>query len=155
MARPWRLQSIQFGSIAAAVLLALPLGACAISYKLDALFGKDKDDPVPQQTSSIDTRPDAPSEAIEASADTSLRAAAMQVLTRGSKDVSVAWENPSTGARGTITPLSNAYSADGRECRDFLASYIHGQTESWLQGEGCRMREGRWEVRAMKPWKRT
>jgi len=28
-------------------------------------------------------------------------------------------------------------------------------TESWLQGEGCRIHQGRWEVRAMRPWKKT
>ena len=45
------------------------------------------------------------------------------------------WENPRTGARGTITPLASAYNQDGVTCRDFLASYVHGQTEAWLQGE--------------------
>jgi surface antigen len=154
--RPWWPQSIRWGSIAAAGLLALPLGACAISYKLDALFGKDKDDAAIQQTSSIDAQPESLSEAAVAGADAALRAAAMQALSRETNDVSVAWENPRTGARGTVTPLSSAYSADGLECRDFLTSYVHGQTEAWLQGEGCRMRQGGgWEVRGMKPWKRT
>lgn len=84
------------------------------------------------------------------------RAAASEVLGRGGKDSSTAWENPQTGARGTVTPIASAYSQDGRICRDFLASYVHAGSESWLQGEACRAgRSGKWEVRKLAPWKRS
>ena len=36
------------------------------------------------------------------------RTAASDVLTKGSKDSSQPWENPETGARGSVTPLSQA-----------------------------------------------
>jgi surface antigen len=65
------------------------------------------------------------------------------------------WENPSTGARGTITPLAAAASQDGVTCRDFLASYVKNGAESWLQGEACRAGRGKWEVRTLRPWKST
>ena len=65
------------------------------------------------------------------------------------------WENPETGARGTVTPLSAAHSNNGATCRDFLASYVRNGSESWMQGEACRGQQGRWEVRHMKPWRRT
>ena len=52
------------------------------------------------------------------------RAAASEVLSRGGKDASVPWENPQTGARGTVTPIASAYTQDGFTCRDFLASYV-------------------------------
>ena len=65
------------------------------------------------------------------------------------------WENPSTGARGTVTPLATAYNQDGATCRDFLASYVKDGSESWLQGEACRAARGKWEVRKMRPWKST
>ena len=65
------------------------------------------------------------------------------------------WENPETGARGTVTPIATAYNQDGFICRDFLASYVSNSTESWLQGEACRLHQGRWEVRNLKPWQRT
>ncbi len=82
------------------------------------------------------------------------RNAASDVLTKGDKDSSQAWENPETGARGSVTPLSQAYAAeDGRTCRDFLASYVNGRTESWLQGAGCKAGRGRWEIHSLKPWK--
>jgi surface antigen len=64
------------------------------------------------------------------------------------------WENPLTGARGTITPLAAVYRDNGIECRDFLASYVHDRAEAWMQGEACRNGMGRWEVRTLKPWRR-
>ena len=82
------------------------------------------------------------------------RTAASDVLTKGDKDSSQPWENPETGARGSVTPLAQAYSAeDGRTCRDFLASYVNGRTESWLQGAACKAGQGRWEIHTLKPWK--
>ena len=79
------------------------------------------------------------------------RTAASDVLTKGDKDSSQPWENPETGARGSVTPLSQAYSAeDGRTCRDFLASYVNGRAESWLQGAACKAGHGRWEIHTIK-----
>ena len=83
------------------------------------------------------------------------RAAASEVLGRGGKDTSAPWENPKTGARGTVTPVASSYTQQGLTCRDFLASYVRGASEAWLQGEACRMHQGRWEVRSLKPWKRS
>ena len=69
------------------------------------------------------------------------RTAASDVLTKGDKDSSQPWQNPETGARGSVTPLAQAYAnGDGRTCRDFLASYVNGRTESWLQGAACQGR---------------
>ena len=70
------------------------------------------------------------------------RNAASDVLTKGDKDSSQPWENPETGARGSVTPLAQAYSSDGRTCRDFLASYVNGRSESWLQGAACQSGQG-------------
>ena len=82
------------------------------------------------------------------------RTAASDVLTKGDKDSSQPWENPQTGARGSVTPLAQAYAdGDGRTCRDFLASYVNGRTESWLQGAACKAGHGRWEIHTLKPWK--
>ena len=82
------------------------------------------------------------------------RNAASDVLTKGDKDSSQPWENPETGARGSVTPLAQAYSSeDGRTCRDFLASYVNGRTESWLQGAACQAGHGRWEIHTLKPWR--
>jgi hypothetical protein len=82
------------------------------------------------------------------------RTAASDVLSKGDRDSSQHWENPETGARGSVTPIAQAYAAeDGRKCRDFLASYVNGRTESWLQGAGCESGHGRWEIHTLKPWR--
>jgi surface antigen len=83
------------------------------------------------------------------------RAAVSEFLSRGGTDSSMPWENPHTGARGTITTIASAYNQDGVTCRDFLASYVHDGNESWMQGEACRIPQGKWEVRNLKPWNRT
>jgi surface antigen len=83
------------------------------------------------------------------------RTAVSEALAKGGRDTSVPWEDPATGARGTVTPLSNASSQGGATCRDFLASYVRDGSEAWLQGEACRGPNGRWEVRQMRPWRRT
>jgi surface antigen len=81
------------------------------------------------------------------------RAAATDVLARGTKDASVPWQNPQTGAGGNITPLATGYSEGGLPCRDFLASYVHGGSQDWLQGAACRSASGAWEVTRLKPLK--
>ncbi len=135
--------------------LALIGGGCSLSYQLEGLMGKSKGDSS-DVTGSIRPSPAAKPIAEPAEADlVYARAAVTEVLAKGGKDTSMPWENPGTGARGTVTPLAQAYSQDGLTCRDFLASYVRNGSESWLQGEACRLGKGRWEVRHMKPWQRT
>ena len=149
-ARLWRLR-------AQAIALALALGAATngCSYKLDSVFGKDEK---PDQTASL--RP-APAPAQTAAATPSehdlayAKAAAAVVLASSEKDASQPWENPGTGARGTVTPIADAYTQDGFTCRDFLASYVRDGAESWLQGDACRIHQGKWTVRHMRPLKRS
>jgi surface antigen len=81
------------------------------------------------------------------------RAAAADVIARGSKDASVPWQNPQTGAGGNITPLATAYNEGGLPCRDFLTSYVHGGSQDWLQGAACRSASGAWEVKRLKSLK--
>jgi surface antigen len=134
-------------------MLALPAGAC--SYQLGSLFGQD--DAKSAATGSVGATPRVNQDgAGPAEGDLDYaRAAATQALAINGKTTSVPWENPRTGARGTVTPLAAAYTQDGFVCRDFLASFVRQGNESWLQGEGCRVHEGRWEIRAMRPWKKT
>ena len=135
----------------ATLLVALPAGAC--SYQLGSLMG-DKADKTVDKAEVTGSVPAAKTAAAPPN-DNDLelaRAAAAQALATDGK--SVPWENPRTGARGTITPIANAYTQDGFVCRDFLASYVHDGAESWLQGEGCRVHHGKWEVRVLRPWKK-
>jgi len=150
--------------MAVVVALALATGGCSYSYKLGGLFGNDKDEKAettaaitpPPGTAATAAAPPSGTPPAPLDADLAVaKAAASDALARNGNDVSVPWENPRTGARGTVTPLAAAYTQDGFVCRDFLASYVRGSQESWLQGEGCRVHQGRWEVRAMRPWKRS
>lgn len=140
--------------LAAALMLAMAGGGCSLSYQMESLFGgSDKSD----QTGSI-TPPPGTKEVSQLPPDHDLayaRAAVTEVLSRGSKDASVPWENPRSGARGTVTPIASAYTENGQTCRDFLASYINGSEQSWMQGEACKQPKGVWEVRTLKPWKRS
>jgi surface antigen len=138
---------------ALALALAMAAGGCSMSYQLDSMFSKGRGGADVEHTGSI-----RPLNGMALSTDADLaaaRAAVNEALSKGGKDTSTPWENPSTGARGTITPLAAAYTQDGATCRDFLASYVRNGSESWLQGEACRGHQGRWEVRHMKPWRRT
>ena len=154
-ARLWRLR-------AKAIALALTLGAatsgCSLSYKLDSFLGKDGDKN--EQTASIRPAPaqkPAPA-AATLPADNDLayaKAAATEVLARADKGATQPWENPGTGARGTVTAIADAYTHDGFQCRDFLASYIREGSESWLQGDACRIHQGKWTVRTLRPLKRS
>lgn len=124
-----------------------------MSYQLDSFFGGNKTD----ATGSI-TPPPGTKEVSKLPPDGDLayaRAAVSEVLRRGKKDASLPWENPHSGARGTVTPIASAYTQGGRTCRDFLASYVNGDAEAWMQGEACKRGKDSWEVRSLKPWKRS
>jgi 17 kDa outer membrane surface antigen len=140
----------RFITFAAMVPLALANGAC--SYKLDWMSSRDGEKS--EAAGSLGAPGRLAVAPGSAEADLAFaKAAAAEALAR-TGDVSVPWENPGTGARGTVTPLASAYTQDGFTCRDFLASYVRKDSESWLQGDGCRIHQGRWEVRHMKPLQR-
>lgn len=139
-------------------MLAFAAGGCSFTYQLGSMFG-DGD----KATGS--TRPQAAARPAPTSSSLSellpngdlafARAAVADVLGHGGKTASARWENPATGARGTVTPIASAYDEDGAQCQDFLASYVRDGASSWLQGEACRADKGGWELRSLKPWKRT
>jgi surface antigen len=145
----------------AAVVVAIGASVGGCSYRLGNMFAKN----APKDEAADVTGSIAPVSRIKD--DTSLtetdlalaRNAASDVLSRGGKDVSQPWENPETGARGSVTPLTSTYTSEGRTCRDFLASYVRGSNEGWLQGEACQNgsgdSKGPWEIRNLKPWKRS
>ena len=128
------------------------LAVCGCSYKLASLVSTDENEP--QSTGTINSpTPDAASTSSpQAELDLAYaRAAVAEVLSRGVKDTSVPWRNPQSGARGNVTPLATSYSEAGMACRDFLASYIHGESQDWLEGAACRNTNGTWQVRRLKP----
>jgi surface antigen len=139
----------------AAVALALASGGCSFSYQLDSLFEKGKQANA-ESTGAVAAKPAIAPTKPQASDLAYARAAASEVLRRGGDGVSQPWENPETGARGTVTPIASTYDHDGFTCQDFLASYVRaGTSENWMRGEACRIHKGNWEVRSLKPWKNS
>jgi surface antigen len=132
------------------ILIGVGAGGCSMS-RTDGAFAKMGDSDVTGALGAVHASAPAPTETDLAFA----RNAASDVLTKGDKDSSQPWENPETGARGSVTPLAQAYSQEGRTCRDFLASYVNGRSESWLQGAACQSSRGRWEIHTLKPWRQS
>jgi surface antigen len=143
--------------LAAALLLALSAAGCAMSGQLGSVFSKQTRE---EATAYTDTTTDGSTGSIGGTLPPEAdlvyaRTAVVEVLTRGGKDVSAAWENPKSGARGTVTPIATTYVQDGSVCRDFLASHVLDRAETWLQGAACRPNKGRWEIRSLRPWTRS
>lgn len=147
----------QLAAAMAAIVIGLSMGGC--SFGLGNMFSKSsKQDNSADVTGSIGPVTRVSDDTNLTDSDLALaRNAASVILSHGGKDASQPWENPDTGARGSVTPLASTYTNEGgRTCRDFLASYVRGTNEGWLQGEACRDGQGQaWEIRNMKPWKRS
>ena len=138
------------GAVMTLILIGAGTGGCSLS-RPDNAFARMDDNEMTGSIGVAQAAGPAPTESDLAFA----RDAASDVLTKGDKDSSQPWANPETGARGSVTPLAQAYpSPDGRTCRDFLASYVNGTNESWLQGAACQAGHGRWEIHTLKPWRR-
>jgi surface antigen len=139
----------------AALLSLMAVSGC--SYQLASLVSSDGS--APQVTGTISPSAKASSGTPSKSSSQAeldlvyARAAAAEALSRGSRDASLPWQNPHSGAGGNITPLATSYSEAGMDCRDFLASYRHGDSQDWLEGAACRTASGTWEIRRLKPLK--
>lgn len=149
------LRAARLPALAVVASLGLSSGGCAVS----GMFGIGKDDAFAkaETTGSIPTRAlGKPNSGLPPDADLAYaRSAIAEVLSMGRKDFSTSWENPRSGARGTVTPIAKAYTQDGITCHDFLASYLNGRDETWMRGEACQQAQGRWEVKALRPWTRS
>ena len=132
-------------SAGAVLCVGFGVAGCSMSYQLESYFA----DKTPTGSLASNKPSVMPADRDLAYA----KAAAQEVLDKGEKDASVDWENPTTGARGTVTPIASSYVQDGQTCRDFLASYVTKSAQAWLQGEACQEPQGAWQVRALKPWK--
>ncbi len=114
MARLWQALHSRFPLCPLVAALAVAGGAC--SMPIGSLNGKDEDKAAAEHTGSIAATPASrpPLRRAEGPAEADLaiaRATVSEVLGRGGKDASAPWENPQTGARGTVTPVASSYYA--------------------------------------------
>lgn len=56
----------------------------------------------------------------------------------------VTWNNPDTGASGTVVAIRDGYDASGAYCRDFVQTLtVKGQTQQ-RQSKACQRSDGSW-----------
>lgn len=67
---------------------------------------------------------------------------------------SVHWDNPQSGAKGSFTPVGQAYPLDSKICRSFLAEVAAGDNVEKLQGVACREKTAEWTLTEVKPFKK-
>ncbi|BAS00372.1 RT0821/Lpp0805 family surface protein [Blastochloris viridis] len=131
-------------------LALLVSGCAAISIPMGGLFGDDSDDEI--VTKSVKPLPVVPVATVPDADWRAAKAPFSLAMNRTDAGASVMWDNPATGAHGSITPLSKAAASDaGRTCRTFLLSRVEGDTESWHQGEACLAGKAGWKVQMVRP----
>ena len=70
--------------------------------------------------------------------------AVSQVLESGRSGQTVAWVNPDTRARATVTPVRTYQNATGQYCREYTTTGRIGGYDESLYGTACRMPDGSW-----------
>jgi surface antigen len=83
------------------------------------------------------------------------KSALREVLARGEAGSGQPWENPTTGVRGTVTPVASIYEKDGFPCRNFIVSGVRDGHESWYEGTACRIHRGNWDVVSTRPLQKS
>ncbi|NDB66811.1 MAG: hypothetical protein EB015_02140 [Methylocystaceae bacterium] len=63
--------------------------------------------------------------------------------------------NPSSGAKGSFTPIGQAFPLEGKICRAFTAEILANQEEERLEGAACREKSEDWALTEIKTAKKT
>ena len=58
----------------------------------------------------------------------------------------IAWNNPQTGHRGTVTPVREGHTSSGRYCREYQQSVTVGGRVQEAYGSACRQPDGSWQI---------
>lgn len=135
-----------------ALLAACSLGGCSVAVPMSSssALWKGPDD----TTGSIRKAAPTLSRTLDAE-DTRRAVAAMSTaLDPQGSGASVNWDNPQSGARGSFTPVGQAYPLDGKVCRAFLADVAASDSQEKLQGAACREKSSEWALTEVKPFKK-
>ena len=68
-----------------------------------------------------------------------------QTLETGRSGRTVAWTDPDTRGRASVTPVRTYRTASGQYCREFTTTGNIGGYEEDLYGTACRMPDGSWQ----------
>lgn len=142
-------------SRAAAVLLAAcALSGCSIAIPMSsssAMWGG-----APEDTTGSIPKPGLKLSRALDSEDLRRATAAMSTaLDPQGSGASVNWDNPQSGAKGSFTPVGQAYPLDGKICRAFLADVAADETHEKLQGAACREKTAEWALMEVKPFRKS
>ncbi len=83
------------------------------------------------------------------------QSALRESLGRSEAGASQPWENPTSGSRGTVTPVASIYEKNGFACRNFIVSHVRDSKESWYEGTACRIHRGQWDVTSTRPLQKS
>jgi surface antigen len=134
-----------------AAVAACALSGCSIAIPMSgsssAMWGGASDD----VTGSISKPTPRLSRKLDAEDLRRATAAMNTALDPQGSGASVNWDNPQTGAKGSFTPMGQAYPLDGKICRAFLASIVADETQEKLEGSACREKTAEWALVGVKP----
>jgi surface antigen len=133
----------------AVACVGVSLEGCATAIPLPSFVGHDDD-----ATGSIRAPVSPLSPALDTEDWRRARGALAIALDPQGNGDPVDWNNPQSGAKGSFTPVGDAYPTQDMVCRAFLADLTLGDPGPRLQGTGCRTRGGDWTITDVKPWKK-
>ncbi len=136
----------------------MALAACSLTLPFEERGASLQADP--EVTGSITPRPPAAVDAsplvasLDAEDQRRQRAAMATALDPQGSGGIVRWDNPDSGAKGSVSPIGNAFLVQHDICRVFIAAVVEKAREDWFQGTACRVTPGEWRIKDVKPWKR-
>jgi surface antigen len=156
----WRSSARAVRLVAACALAGHLLAACSLTLPFqDRATALQADTEI---TGSITPRPPVSNKAETSPFSPSLdqedmrrqRAALATALDPQGNGGVVRWDNPESGSKGSFAPIGNAFLVQHDICRVFVTAVIERGREDWFQGTACRVMQGDWRMRDVKPWKR-
>ncbi len=69
-----------------------------------------------------------------------------QALERAPSGQTLAWQNPDTGHRGTVTPVNVYENSQGQYCREYSQTITVGGETQNAYGKACRAPDGTWRI---------
>lgn len=134
-------------ALCVSLLAATGFGGCSLSFPIASIKPNGED-----VTGSI--KP-VPGKLVDEEDRRRAKAALSTAVDPQGDGQAVRWENPTSGAKGSFTPVGHAYPIDGRVCRAFIGMMRENGAEKTYQGTACAVTAGEWAVTERKPFKKS
>ena len=144
-----RAAAARFGGSLAVIAVAVWLGGCSTAIPLPSLLGDgDVTGSIRQSVSPL-------SSALDAEDWRRAKSALSVALDPQGNGAPVDWDNPESGVKGSFIPAGDAFPADEKICRAFVAELGGSAPAQNLRGLGCRDKSGDWTIADVKPSKKA